>query len=169
MGENSREIFYLYELGPVPALNPIMHVGFLSHVLSRVPFLPCYMDRNEHLTISRGFAMSSSVQLGCADRLKSFGDGNRFHEVNTWMWKVWQRNVSISHCIWNSTIQSFFCHCKKSHAAKILENKTTSSGKTRFLVNNFRITTNQEIKCKSYDFSFEWNQRLYIENSFINK
>ncbi len=34
-------IIQLYEPGPLPALEPIMHVGFLSHVLCRVSLIPC--------------------------------------------------------------------------------------------------------------------------------
>jgi hypothetical protein len=81
------EIILLYEPGPLPALEPIMHVGFLSHVLCRVPLVPCYMDGNEHPTIPRRFYRSSRVQHGRADRHESSGDGSRLYEVNMWMWK----------------------------------------------------------------------------------
>ncbi len=38
------DIIQLYEPGPLPVHEPIMYVGFLSHVLCRVPLIPCYMD-----------------------------------------------------------------------------------------------------------------------------
>ena len=47
------DIIQLYEPGPLPALEPIMHVGFLSHVLCRVPLVPCYMEGSDHPTIPR--------------------------------------------------------------------------------------------------------------------
>jgi hypothetical protein len=43
-------MFQLYELDPLPALEPIMHVGFLSHVLCGVPLIPCFMDGSDHPT-----------------------------------------------------------------------------------------------------------------------
>ena len=45
------ETIRLYEPGPLPALEPIMHVVFLSHVLCKVPLVQCYMDGNEHQNI----------------------------------------------------------------------------------------------------------------------
>ena len=81
------KIILLYAPGPLQALEPIMHVGFLSHVLCRVPLVPCYMDGNEHPTIPRCFSRSSRVQHGRADIYESSGDGSRLYEVNMWMWK----------------------------------------------------------------------------------
>ena len=40
MGEN----IIFSEPGPLPELETMMHVGFLSHVLCRVPLVPCYID-----------------------------------------------------------------------------------------------------------------------------
>ena len=79
------EIILLYEPGPRPALEHIMHVGFLSPVLCRVPLVPCYMDGNEHPTIPHCFYRSSRVQHGRADRHKSSGYGSRLYEVNRGM------------------------------------------------------------------------------------
>ncbi len=80
------DIIQLYEPGPLPALEPIMHVGFLSHVLCRVPLVPCYMEGSDHPTIPRRFARSSRVRHGRADRNQGSGDGSRLYEVNMWMW-----------------------------------------------------------------------------------
>ena len=38
------DIIQLYEPGSLPVHEPIICVGFLSHVLCRVPLIPCYMD-----------------------------------------------------------------------------------------------------------------------------
>jgi len=79
-------IIQLYEPGPLPALEPIMHVGFLSHVLCRVPLIPCFMDGSDHPTIPRRFARSSKINHGRADRQPGTGDGSKLYEVNMWMW-----------------------------------------------------------------------------------
>ena len=81
------DIIQLYEPGPLPALEPILHVGFLSHVLCRVPLVPCYMGGSEHPTVPHCFARSSKVPHGRADRNEGTGDGSRLYEVNMWMWK----------------------------------------------------------------------------------
>ena len=77
-------IIQLYEPGPLPALEPIMHVGFLSH--GRVPLIPCFMDGSDHPTIPRRFARSSKINHGRADRQPGTGDGSKLYEVNMWMW-----------------------------------------------------------------------------------
>ena len=71
-------IIQLYEPGPLPALEPIMHVGFLSHVLCKVPLIPCFMDGSDHPTIPRRFARSSKINHGRADRQPGTGDGSSF-------------------------------------------------------------------------------------------
>ena len=81
------DIIQLYEPGPLPALEPILHVGFLAHVLCRVPLIPCYMGGSEHPTVPHRFARSSKVPNGRADRHIGTGDGSRLYEVNMWMWK----------------------------------------------------------------------------------
>ena len=81
------DIIQLYEPGPLPALEPILHVGFLGHVLCRVPLIPCYMGGSEHPTVPHRFARSSKVPNGRADRHDGTGDGSRLYEVNMWMWK----------------------------------------------------------------------------------
>ena len=75
------DIIQLYEPGPLPALEPIVHVGFLSHVLCRVPLVPCYMEGSDHPTIPRRF--SSKVRHGRADRNQGSGDGSRLYAVGS--------------------------------------------------------------------------------------
>ena len=87
------DIIQLYEPGPLPAFEPIMHVGFLSHVLCRVPLVPCFMDGSDHPTIPRRFARSSRIRHGRADRNQGTGDGSRLYEVNMWMWKFGRGTV----------------------------------------------------------------------------
>ncbi len=81
------DIIQLYEPGPLPALEPIMHVGFLCHVLCRAPLMPCYMGGSDYPTIPHRFARSARVRHGRADRQKGSGDGSKLYEVNMWMWK----------------------------------------------------------------------------------
>ena len=65
------DIIQLYEPGPLPALVPIMHVGFLCHVtLCRAPLMPCYMGGSDYPTIPLHFARSARVRHGRADRQK---------------------------------------------------------------------------------------------------
>jgi len=114
------EIILLYEPGPLPALEPIMHVGFLSHVLCRVPLVPCYMDGNEHPTIPRRFYRSSRVQHGRADRHESSGDGSRLYEVNMWMWKFGTLRASeTQRSLWSRANTISLCFCITSQAAWI--------------------------------------------------
>jgi len=42
--QNVDVIIHLYEPGSLPVHEPMVCVGFLSHVLCRVPLIPCYMD-----------------------------------------------------------------------------------------------------------------------------
>ncbi len=51
----------LYEPGPLSALEPIMKVGYFSHVLCRVPLIPCFMDGSDHPTIPRRFVRSTLI------------------------------------------------------------------------------------------------------------
>ena len=48
------DIIRLYEPGPYSALEPIMHVGFLIHVLCRAPLIPCYLNGNPTPTAPHG-------------------------------------------------------------------------------------------------------------------
>ena len=73
-------IIQLYEPGPLPALEPIMHVGALSHVLCRVPLIPCFMDGSDQPTIPRRFARSTKINHGRADRKPGTGDDNKLYE-----------------------------------------------------------------------------------------
>ncbi len=79
-------IIQLYEPSPLPALEPIMHAGFLSHVLCRVPLIPCFMDETDHQTIPRRFARSTKINHGRADRQPGTGDGSKLYKVKLWMW-----------------------------------------------------------------------------------
>ncbi len=65
------KIIQLYEPGPLPALEQIMHIGFndrFGHVLCIVPLIPCLMDGSDHPTIPRQFARSTKIHHGRADR-----------------------------------------------------------------------------------------------------
>jgi hypothetical protein len=75
-------IIQLYYPGPLPVLEPFMHVGFLSHVLCRAPPIPCFMDGRDHSTIPRRFARSSKINHVCADRQPGTRDGSKLYEVN---------------------------------------------------------------------------------------
>ena len=81
------DIIQLYEPGPLPALELILHVGFLTHVLCRVPLIPCYMDGIKHPTVPHHFARSFKVPNSRADRHNGTGDGSRLYEVKMWTWK----------------------------------------------------------------------------------
>ena len=78
-------IIQLYEPGPLPALEPIMHVGFLSHVLCRVPLIPWFMDGSDYPTIPRRFARSTKINHGLADRQPGTGESSKLYKVNMWM------------------------------------------------------------------------------------
>ena len=91
------DIIQLYEPGPLPALEPILHLGFLAHVLCRVPLIPCYMGGSEHPTVPHRFARSSKVSNGRADRHIGTGDGSRLYEVNMWTLEIRARNAKTSH------------------------------------------------------------------------
>ena len=80
-------VIRLYEPGPLPVHEPIIYVGFLSHVLCIVPQIPCYMGGSKHPTVSHRFARSSKVLFGRADRHVGTGDGSKLYNINMWIWK----------------------------------------------------------------------------------
>ena len=78
----------LYEPGPWPSLDPIMHVGLLRHVLGRAPLVPLFLQGNSTATIPRGMRhLRSRFPNGRADTQPDKGDGSRIYEVNTWLWE----------------------------------------------------------------------------------
>ena len=82
----------LYEPGPCPPLEPVLHIGYVSNILCRVPLVPCYLDGNEHPTIPYSMRSSHSMKgkfpLGRADTKDRRGNGSRVYEVNMWLWKI---------------------------------------------------------------------------------
>ena len=93
------DIIRLYEPGPYPALEPIMHVGFLTHVLCRAPLIPCYLNGNPTPTAPHGFEKSNQLHHGRTDSRPGSGDGSRLYEVNMWMWRFGRgmpRSMSVS-------------------------------------------------------------------------
>ena len=80
-------IIQSYEPGTYPARGPILHVGFLAHVLCHVPLVPYYLDGNQFPTAPPGFSMALQL-LNCrSDRSHGSGEGSRLHEVSKWLWR----------------------------------------------------------------------------------
>lgn len=79
------DFIQLYYSSPIPALEPIMHVGFFSQVLYRVLLLSCFMDGSDHPTNPRRFARLSRIRQSRADRNQGTGNGCRLYEVKMWM------------------------------------------------------------------------------------
>ena len=95
------DIIQLYEPGPWPSLQPILHVGFVSNILCRAPLMPCFIGGSISPTIP--FSMRQKKQScflhGRADSRHDRGDGSLLYEVNTWMWKFgrgMKRTVSVA-------------------------------------------------------------------------
>ena len=61
-------IIQLYEPDPYPAREPILHVGFLAHVLCRMPLVPRYLGGNQFPTAPHGFSRASRLHYGPTDR-----------------------------------------------------------------------------------------------------
>ena len=82
-------ITQIYEPGPWPSLDPIMHVGLLRNVLGRAPLVPLFLQGNSTATIPHGLRSLRSQQFphGRADTQPDKGDGSRIYEVNTWLWE----------------------------------------------------------------------------------
>ena len=83
------ETIQLYEPGPWPSLQPIMHVGLLRNVLGRAPLVPLFLRGNSTATIPHGMRNLRAQKFpnGRADTQPNKGDGSRIYEVNTWMWE----------------------------------------------------------------------------------
>ena len=82
------DIQQLYEPGPWPSLDPIMHVGLLRHVLGRAPLVPLFLQGNSTATIPHGMRnLRSRFPNGRADTQPDKGDGSRIYEVNNWLWE----------------------------------------------------------------------------------
>mgnify|MGYP003345460249 CR=1 FL=1 len=80
------DIQQLYEPGPWPSLDPIMHVGLLRHVLGRAPLVPLFLQGNSTATIPHGMRnLRSRFPNGRADTQPDKGDGSRIYEVNNWL------------------------------------------------------------------------------------
>ena len=83
----------LYEPGPWPPLEPVLHVGYVSNILCRAPLVPCFLDGAEHPTIPHSMRtreLKTRFPLGPlrADTRPASGDGSRVYEVNMWLWKI---------------------------------------------------------------------------------
>ena len=92
-------IIQLYKPGPLPALEPIMHVGFLSRVLCRVPVIPCFMYGSDHPTIPLRFARSSKINhLACrpTTRHRGWQQALRSEYVDV---ELWTRDAKASNCV----------------------------------------------------------------------
>ena len=94
-------VIQLYEPGPWPALEPVLHVDFLSNVLCRVPLVPCYIAGNRTPTIPRSLRTLKRSQFpdGRADSEAGKGDGSKVYEVNDWLWKFGRgmpRKISVA-------------------------------------------------------------------------
>lgn len=83
------DIVQLYEPGPWPSLEPVLHVDFLCNVLCRAPLVPCYINGNRTPTIPRSLRNLKNTQFphGRADSEAGKGDGSKVYEVNDWLWK----------------------------------------------------------------------------------
>ena len=83
------EAIQLYEPGPYPSKDPILHVGFLSNVLCRAPLMPCFVHGCSTPTIPYSLRRLQRSQFpnGKADSQPGKGDGRKLYEVNDWLWK----------------------------------------------------------------------------------
>ena len=75
------DIIQLYEPGPLPALEPIMHVGFLC---ARRHWC---LVKWEAVTIQQSHIALPDLQECVTDSQKRSGDGGKLYEVNLWKWK----------------------------------------------------------------------------------
>jgi len=86
-------ITMLYEPGPWDPENsrskqPVLHVGYLEHILCRAPLMPCFLDGSSTNTIpisKRG--ESSAFPHGRTDTRAGAGDGSKVFEVNIPLWR----------------------------------------------------------------------------------
>ena len=83
----------LYEPGPWdPAVGsskkPVLHVGYLEHVLCRAPLIPCFLDGNSTNTIPHSKRKESSrFPNGKCDSHPGAGNGSLVFEVNMPLWR----------------------------------------------------------------------------------
>ena len=96
--ESEGGIRMLYEPGPWdPAVGsskkPILHVGYLEHVLCRALLIPCFLDRNSTNTILHSKRKESSrFPNGKCDSHPGADNGSLVFEVNMPLWRFGRGN-----------------------------------------------------------------------------
>ena len=83
----------LYEPGPwdphvASPKKPVLHVGYLEHVLCRTPLIPCFLDGSSIYTIPHSKRKEASkFPHGKNDSYPGAGNGSMVYEVNTPLWR----------------------------------------------------------------------------------
>ncbi len=97
------DIKILYELGPwdphvASSRKPVLHVGYLEHVLCRAPLIPYFLDRISKTNITnlkRNEASKFPHGKYRDDSCPGAGNGSLVYEVNTPLWRF-ERGKSSS-------------------------------------------------------------------------
>ena len=81
--------------------KPILHVGYVEHILCRAPLIPCFLDGNDTNTIpaSKRSEAARHFPFGKCDSSAGAGDGSKVYEVNMPMWRFGrgkERSMSVS-------------------------------------------------------------------------
>ncbi len=68
--------------------KPVLHVGYLEHVLCRAPLMPCFLDGSSTNTIPHSKKNEASkLPRGKCDLHPGTGNGSLVYEVNTPLWR----------------------------------------------------------------------------------
>ena len=91
--QSQEQIQMLYEPGPwdpevSSSKKPILHVGYIEHVLCRAPLTPCFLDGNSTNTIPHSKRSESrNFPHGKCDSQPGAGNGSLVYEVNMPLWR----------------------------------------------------------------------------------
>jgi hypothetical protein len=64
---------------------PCLYICPVANVLGHSPFIPCFIGRNSHPTITYRFKDDRRIGQASADTQRDRGNGSRLYEVNIWM------------------------------------------------------------------------------------
>ena len=91
--QSDGDLKMLYEPGPwdphvASSKKPVLHVGYLEHVLCRAPLIPCFLDGSSTNTTPHSKKNEASrFPHGKCDSHPGTGNGSLVYEVNTPHWR----------------------------------------------------------------------------------
>ena len=148
----------LYEPGPwdpevSSSKKPILHVGYIEHVLCRAPLTPCFLDGNSTNTIPHSKrSESGNFPHGKCDSQPGAGNGSLVYEVNMPLWRFGRgksRRMSVEDAVKERSVRieegrrQGRTGCCNKKGPKELSNKYIPQNNVFFHYVNLNSTTTQ--------------------------